>query len=57
MMLEAVAADVAHELLQLGDMGHRPVAEGVQRVVRQLALADVGANARPACRPWSSGQR
>ena len=31
--------------LQLGDTGHGPVAEGVQLVVRQLALADIGADA------------
>lgn len=44
-MLEALAADVAHKLLQLWHAGDGAVAEGVERVVREFAFADVGADA------------
>ena len=43
-VLEAFFADVAHESLEVGHAGHGPVAEGVQRVVGQFSVADVGAD-------------
>jgi hypothetical protein len=40
-VLEAVLADVAEELLHVGDLDHAGAAEGVERVVGEGALADV----------------
>ena len=43
-MLEAVLADVAQQLLQARHMDNRPVAEGVERIVGERAFAHVGAD-------------
>ena len=40
-VLEAVLADVAEELLHVGDLDDAGSAEGVERVVGEGALADV----------------
>ena len=41
MVLETVAADVLHQILQVRDLGYGSVTEGFQRVVRQTPLAYV----------------
>lgn len=40
-VLEAVLADVAEELLHVGDLDDARAAEGVERVVGECSLADV----------------
>ena len=42
-VLEAVLADVAQQLLHVGDLDHAGAAEGVERIVGEGALADVAA--------------
>jgi len=41
-MFEAVAADEPRQLLQLRHVDNGPSAEGIQRVVSELALSAVG---------------
>jgi len=43
-VLEALVADVAEEFLQLWHMSDRAVAKGLERIVGELAFADVGAD-------------
>ena len=43
-MLEAVLADVAQQLLQARNLHDAGAAEGLERVVGELAFADVAAN-------------
>ena len=43
-VLEAVAADVVEQPLELRHVGHRPGAEGVEPVVGESALADISPN-------------
>ena len=45
MVLEALLADVAQQLLQLRDVGDAGTAEGLQRIARELAFANVATNA------------
>src|SRR5262245_47707347 len=44
-VLEAVFADVAEEFLEVVDLDHARAAEGIQRVVGELALANVALDA------------
>src|SRR5438874_811460 len=43
-MLEAVLADVAQQLLQAGNLDHARAAEGLERIGREGAAADVAAH-------------
>src|SRR3984885_6333889 len=45
MMLEPLLADVAQQLLQLGDVGHASAAEGFERITGELAFSDITADA------------
>src|SRR5208337_3271339 len=44
MVLEALAADVLEQLLQLRNLGHARAAEGLQRIVGELSGAGISAN-------------
>src|SRR3954469_10336564 len=44
-MLEATLADVAQQRLQIVDLDDTGAAEGLERIFRELPLADVPANA------------
>src|SRR5580704_1380927 len=48
MVLKAVSADVLHQLWQTRYMDHGLRPEGVKRIVRELGVPDVGANASVA---------
>src|SRR5690349_2186742 len=44
-MLEAIAADLLHQALQPRNMSDGAIAKGVERIVRELALSDISADA------------
>src|SRR3569623_1342283 len=43
-MLEAIRADVMEQKLKIPDFDHARAAKGLQRILREAALADVAAN-------------
>src|SRR5277367_2351100 len=44
MMLKATFANIAQQLLQLGDSNHARAAESIERIVREFTFPDVPAN-------------
>ena len=55
-VLEAVLADVAEQLLQARDFDHAGAAESFERIVGERALADVAADLAVRDRRWRSGR-
>ena len=43
-MLKTLAANIAHQSLQILDFHHRPAAESIQRIIHKLPVAHIAAN-------------
>src|SRR3954451_25321298 len=55
-MLETILADVAQELLQLGNLDHSDPTEGIERVAGELPFANIPANGSAGVVGGESGE-